>query len=118
MLGTNIYGILRRLSGECDDIALIAGTLESELENYEQDGIFSDDTFRASEYCQEIEREIRAQEKTPLTPYECVLAKELHGEKYPTGAAICIILQMRHRKVITDSGSPLPEKVEQILRTQ
>jgi hypothetical protein len=117
MLGTNIYGILRSLSGEDDDISLITSKLESELAVYEQDGVFSDDAFIASDYCQEVEREIRAQGKTSLTPYEYVLAKELRGENYPTGAAICIILQMRHRKSITDSGSPLPEKVEQILRT-
>lgn len=118
MLGTNIYGILHSLSGEHDDIALITGKLKSELETYEQDGVFGDDAFLASEYCQEIEREIRAQGKTPLAPYECVLAKELHGEDYPTGATLLIIMQMRHRKSISDSGSPLPEKVERILRAQ
>lgn len=118
ILGTNIYGILRRLSEDHDNIALIVGTLESELETYEQDGVFGDDAFRASEYCQEIEREIRAQGKTPLTPYECVLAKELRGEGFPTGATLLIIMQMRHRKSISDSGSPLPKKVERILRAQ
>lgn len=118
MLGTNIYGILRSLPGEHDDISLITGKLKSELAIYEQDGVFSDDAFLASDYCQEIEREIRAQGKTPLTPYECVLAKELRGEGFPTGATLLIIMQMRHRKSISDSGSPLPEKVERILRTQ
>jgi hypothetical protein len=63
MLGTNIYGILRHLSDERNDISLIAGTLESELATYEQDGVFSDHAFITSEYCQEVERELRVQGK-------------------------------------------------------
>lgn len=38
-----------RLSEDHDNIALIVGTLESELETYEQDGVFGDDAFRGEE---------------------------------------------------------------------
>lgn len=85
-------------------MSAVIGTLEDKIgiDIYEQDGIFHNPSFLETDYCGEVAREILTHSGKPMKPREYILVNALYDLQYPAGAAVLIVMQMRHRKTIYD----------------